>query len=65
MNNYKLAQNEARFAGLLWRRGPIGWVVIAAVIACLAVAVFLLANLTKTLELPADTSVLSIDIMYP
>lgn len=62
MNNYKLAQNEARFAGLLWRRGPIGWVVIAAVIACLAVAVFLLANLTKTLELPADTSVLSIDM---
>lgn len=62
MNNYKLAQNEGRFAGLLWRRGPIGWVVIAAVIACIAVAVLLLANPAKPLELPEAVSVFSIDM---
>jgi len=36
-------------------------VVIAAIIACIAVAVLLLTNPAKTLELPVATSVISID----
>jgi hypothetical protein len=36
---------------------PAFWVVIAAVIACIAVAVLLLANPVKTLELAAAAGI--------
>lgn len=53
---------KSRIKNVLNYKKPAFWVVIAAVIACTAVAVLLLANPAKTLELPEAASVLSMEM---
>jgi beta-lactamase regulating signal transducer with metallopeptidase domain len=53
---------KSRIRNVLNYKKPTFWIVIALVIACIAVAVLLLANPAKPLELPEAASVLSMDL---
>ena len=53
---------KGRIKNIMNFRKPAVWMVITAVIACIAVTLLLLANPAKSLELPDAASVLSMDM---
>ncbi len=53
---------KGRIKNIMKFKKPAVWMVIAAVIACIAVTLLLLANPAKSLELPEAASVLSMDM---
>ena len=53
---------KGRIKNIMNFKKPAVWMVITAVIACIAVTLLLLANPAKSLELPDATSVLSMDM---
>lgn len=53
---------KSRIKNIMNFKKPAVWMVIAAVIACIAVTLLLLANPAKSLELPDAASVLSVDM---
>ena len=59
---WRLVSTFIKKRNILNYKKPAFWVVAIAVIACVAAAVFLLANPAKTLELPDAASVLSMDM---